>query len=215
MRGLPGTCTLLRMAEERTGPYRTKSGNSSRSRISVDEAARALGVTVDAIRKRVQRGTIPHERDESGRVWVLLEAARTMQDTSSTVQDTGQDGTGHLRRELLEAKDETITELRDRVASLERQMEAEREARRRADTIIARLTEANAALAERPRELEAPEEPLEASETEAESYPSVSERPMGDVRGVEDQDEREEPQTATQEPEGTARRPWWVRILGG
>ena len=135
----------------------------------MDEAARALGVTVDAIRKRVQRRTIPHERDEdAGRVWVLLEAASTMQDMSSTIQDNDQDGTGHLQRELLEAKEETIAELRERVASLERQMEAEREARRRADTIIARLTEANAALAERPRELTAPVEALEASETDAE-----------------------------------------------
>ena len=109
---------------------------------------------MDAIRKRVQRGTIPHERDgDAGRVWVLLEAASTMQDSSSTVQDKGQNDTGHLQRELLDAKEETIAELRERVASLERQMEAEIEARRRADTIMARLTEANAALAERPREL--------------------------------------------------------------
>ena len=100
---------------------------------------------------------------------MLLEAAGTMQDRSSTVRDDDQDGTEHLQRELLEAKEETIAELKDRVASFERQMEAEREARRRADTIIARLAEANAVLADWPRELVVPEEALDASETGAEA----------------------------------------------
>ena len=35
----------------------------SESEVSVYEAADILGVTVDAIRKRTQRGTIPHRRD--------------------------------------------------------------------------------------------------------------------------------------------------------
>jgi excisionase family DNA binding protein len=34
----------------------------------VYEAAKVLGITVDAIRKRVQRGAIRHERDDNGRV---------------------------------------------------------------------------------------------------------------------------------------------------
>jgi hypothetical protein len=55
---------MARMEEERT------SGN----RVSVYEAAEVMGVTVDAIRKRISRRTIPHERDEDGRVWVLLDA---------------------------------------------------------------------------------------------------------------------------------------------
>jgi hypothetical protein len=57
------------------------------TRVSVYEAASALGVTVDAIRKRVARGTIPHQRDEKGRVWVILD---TDQDAASKVQDTDQ-----------------------------------------------------------------------------------------------------------------------------
>jgi len=39
-----------------------------------------MGVTVDAIRKRMSRDTIPHERDEDGRVWVVLD---TDQDAAS------------------------------------------------------------------------------------------------------------------------------------
>ncbi len=49
--------------------------------------------------------------------------------------------------------------------SLERRLDEERASRRRADTIIARLTQANADLAARVPELEAPREAPEASET--------------------------------------------------
>jgi hypothetical protein len=59
------------------------SGNRV-SRVSVYQAAEVMGVTVDAIRKRVARGTIPHEKDEDGRVWVILD---TDQDTASKVRD--------------------------------------------------------------------------------------------------------------------------------
>ena len=197
------------MGEERTGQYGTESGNPSRTRVSVDGAARALGVTVDAIRKRVQRGTIPHERDEdTGRVWVLLEASSTMQDTSSTVPDNDQDDTVHPGRELLEAKEETIGDLRDRVASLERQLEAERAARERAEEA---RTEAGReyrrllarALEQRPA-IEAPPEPREAPDTP----PDTSDGPSPRHDTVE-------AQGGVQEPEETARRPWWVRWFGG
>jgi hypothetical protein len=43
-------------------------GRTSGNRVSVYDAAEVMGVTVDAIRKRISRGTIPHERDEQGRV---------------------------------------------------------------------------------------------------------------------------------------------------
>src|SRR5215207_7427442 len=71
------------------------TGPSSRNKATVYEAAEILGLTVDAIRKRIQRGTIPHERLEDGRVYVLLDEARALQDKSSkptsTVQDNDQD----------------------------------------------------------------------------------------------------------------------------
>jgi hypothetical protein len=43
-------------------------GRPSSNRFSVYEAAEVMGITVDAIRKRVARDTIPHEKDEDGRV---------------------------------------------------------------------------------------------------------------------------------------------------
>ena len=171
----------------------------------MDEAARALGVTVDAIRKRVQRGTIPHERDgDTGRVWVLLEAARTMQDSSSTVHDLSgtvldndQDDTGHLRRELLEAKDENIADLKDRIASLERQLEDARTTNRENRRLLA-------AALERIPAIEAPQDAPQAPESDAEV--SEGTEPPPDTAGSEE---------GVREPEETARRPWWLRWLGG
>jgi hypothetical protein len=98
-------------------------------RVSVYEAAKVLGVTVDAIRKRAPRGTIRHERDDNGRVWVLLDA-------SSTVPDNVQDNYRAI-------SDEPVDELRERVRYLRETLGKGQEARRRADSIIAQLTQTN------------------------------------------------------------------------
>ena len=42
-------------------------------RLSVQEAADVLGVTVDAVRGRVKRGTLQSTKGEDGSVYVLLE----------------------------------------------------------------------------------------------------------------------------------------------
>ena len=237
-------CTLPVMGEERTGRYDTGSGNPSRTRVSVDEAARALGVTVDAIRKRVQRGTIPHERDgDAGRVWVLLEAASTMQYASDTVRDKDQDDTGHLRHELLEAKDENIADLKDRIASLERQLEDARTANGENRRLLAAALERIPAI-EAPREsrdelgtdVRAPEPPPDtAGRSERASPRSGTTGPQTGARepeepsdatetGVEAAEEGRNPETRADAQTGaqtlggeeeTARRPWWVRWFGG
>src|ERR671921_104710 len=64
--------------------------------------------------------------------------------------------------------------LREQAEYLRGQLAEEREARRRADTIIAQLTQANATLAARVPELEAPQEHSEAAET-VEEAPSEAE----------------------------------------
>src|ERR687898_150704 len=106
-----------------------------------------MGITVDAIRKRVARGTIPHEKDQDGRVWVLLD---TDQDTASKVQDTDQPQSD---------KDALISEMSDRIASLERQLEAERQANSEHRRLLA------AALERIPPQLEAPTAPSEPRES--------------------------------------------------
>jgi uncharacterized coiled-coil protein SlyX len=100
-------------------------------RLTVAEAAGALGISQDAVRKRIARGTIQHDRDESGRVFVyLLESEtvhRTDQDTardeaSKTVQDryiqSLEDQIAFLRREL-ERKDAILLNLTERIPELE------------------------------------------------------------------------------------------------
>jgi hypothetical protein len=111
-----------------------EEGHTSSNRVSVYQAAEIMGVTVDAIRKRVSRGTISHERDEDGRVWVVLD---TDQDAASKVRDADQPQS---------ASDALISEMRNRIAFLEQEMEAWREESRRKDTIIMNMTEAMKAL---------------------------------------------------------------------
>ena len=148
-------------------------------RLTVQEAAEVLGTSVDAVRMRVRRGSLKSEKDPDGRVhvWVNVDASETKPrlDSEPSV--------------LISAKDETIRVLSE-------QLESEREARRRADTIIAQLTQANAALAARVPELEAPqeEEPPDAAET-------VEEEPAKTVSFQGAQEEG-------------VRRPWWRRVLG-
>jgi hypothetical protein len=135
-----------------------EEGHTSSNRVSVYQAAEIMGVTVDAIRKRVSRGTISHERDEDGRVWVVLD---TDQDSASKVRDADQPQS---------ASDALISEMRNRIAFLEQEMEAWREESRRKDTIIMNMTEAMKAL-----NPPAPEGSSEARESD------VSPGPIGEL----------------------------------
>src|SRR5215203_1851851 len=120
------------MGNDRTPPRR---------RTTVAEAAEVLGISAEAVRGRIRRGTLTVER-EGRTVYVLLEGAledRTTADQSRTTDDRTSD-----RTELL------IAELQDRVRSLE---EANRENRR----IIAALTSRIPAIEAPADEREAPE----------------------------------------------------------
>ncbi len=83
------------------------------------------------------------------------------------------------------------------IAVLREQLQAEREANRENRRIIAGLVQ-------RIPELEAAPEPRDEPETARQG-----------AGGAEDRGEPAEPQTGAEEPEETARRPWWLRWLGG
>ena len=164
--------------------------DTTQDKVTIQEAARRLGVKEDAIRKRIQRRSMRHEKAEDGRVYVWVDAAQdTTRDTGQTTQDAYQDT----------AQDERVEDLREQVGYLRSQLDEEREARRRADTIIAQLARTTEEQARTIRELEAPSEPppeeRESPETAAEPHPSTAAPP--------------EPETPA-EP-----RPWWRRVLGG
>jgi hypothetical protein len=140
------------VGEDRTGE----------SRVSVYEAAEILGVTVDAIRKRITRDTIPHEKDDDGRVWVILD---TDQDTTGHVRDT--DRAQSDITALISAKDETIANLREQ---LEQANERDRENRR----IIVALTSRIPAIEPPSEERESPET-VEEEPERAEPRPATVE----------------------------------------
>jgi hypothetical protein len=116
----------------------------------VAEASEVLGITVEAVRGRIKRKTLQHERD-SGTVYVLFDAD---QPPDQPRPDDGQTSD----RPRPDDHTDISEELRDRIRYLERQVEEEREARRRADTILAHLSAANAEQARTIRALEAPAE---------------------------------------------------------
>jgi hypothetical protein len=148
-------------------------------RYTVPEAAQVLGISPEAVRNRLSRGTLRSEKVE-GRVHVLL--ARP--DRSQPIGDVSTDTPADI-----------VEELRDRIRYLERQIDEERDARRRADTLLARMMD-------RLPELEAPPESSGSS-----------------VPGEEDHDRAEPrsgtgvPQTPRVEPE--ERRGFWSRLFGG
>jgi excisionase family DNA binding protein len=157
-----------------------KSGNDQAAtdpttgrRLTVTEAAEVLGISGDAVRSRIKRGTLSTVR-EGGRVFVVLGA---------TDRPTAQAQPTHAPGE-----DRLYQEMQERIRYLESQVEEEREARRRADTLLARLMD-------RLPELEAPPEPSGSPET------------------AEEEIQRAESRQATVESQEPVQRPWWRRLF--
>ncbi len=125
-------------------------------RVDVQEAAGMLGTSVDAVRKRIRRGTLRSER-EDGRVYVWVNGdpdahAPPYREASHGVQDEV--------RPMVEAKDAHIAALSERIDSLEKQLDVRAEELRRKDHIIAGLVE------RLPPQLEAPPTPRESPQTD-------------------------------------------------
>jgi hypothetical protein len=106
-----------------------RTGRDLDRALTVADAASALGITQDAVRKRIRRRTIQSEKDESGRIYVYVPASETVHKTGLDTSQPSSDSAA-----LISAKDETIAALRD-------QLEAERQAHAEARRIIAGLVE--------------------------------------------------------------------------
>ena len=124
--------------------------------VTTKEAAEALGISVEAVRKRIERGQLGHERVD-GRVYVYLDDNQTKSGLDVEVESTALISEKNLRIELLERQ---LTEANER----------DRENRR----IIAALTQ-------RIPQLEAPAEARESPEPatereEADARPQSGER---------------------------------------
>ena len=177
-------------------PGMGQNRDAAQDRVTIQEAAQRLGVKEDAVRKRIQRGTMRHEKAEDGRVYVWLDSTQdTAQDEPETSQDAYRDT----------AQDERVEDLREQVAYLRRQLDEEREARRRADTILVQLSAANAEQARTIRAIEAP-----ASEEASEDAETVDEAP----EEASSRSATAGPQTSTRPPQGGGLRGLRRRILG-
>lgn len=166
-----------------------RSTDASIERLTITEAAQRLGVSRDAVYKRIRRGSIASETGVDGLLYVYIEPSIDESTEAST--DVSGAPNEHLER-LLTAQERELEYLRS-------QLDAEREARRRADHIIAALTE-------RIPELEAPPQSAQEAESVAES--------ASEGAGREEAGERQEERTET-ESAPAERRSWWRRIFGG
>jgi hypothetical protein len=96
-------------------------------RLTIQEAARALGISEGAVRKRVTRGTLEHDKGDDERVYVYL-SVRDRRGVDD-VQDAGVDPNSSA----------LISEMRDRIRFLEEEVQ-------RKDAILLNMTEAMKAL---------------------------------------------------------------------
>jgi hypothetical protein len=122
-----------------------------RERVTVQEAARLLGITESAVRKRVQRGLLQHDKESDGRLYVYL-------DTHDTDRDEVRDSSYDMLVRRLENENEF----------LRRELE-------RKDTILLNMTEAMKAL--NPPAREEPSDEREAPQTVEEASDRAEPRP--------------------------------------
>lgn len=168
--------------------------DASKDRVTIQAAARRLGVKEDAIRKRVQRGSIEHEKGEDGRIYVHL----------SATQDTSQDATQDMSQDasedrLVEALQDQVEYLRGVIEVRDRELEARTEEIRRRDVIISQL-------AQRIPELP----PAEREEKIPEAHESADSSPEGEEARTEQADL----QASSQHPQ-EQKQSWWKRIFWG
>ena len=136
-------------------------GYEGLDRVSVAEAAQRLGVKEQAIRKRISRGTLQHDKDEDGRVHVYIAS-----DPQDEVQSIDARANTHLEA-LVDTLQEQNRFLREELA--------------RKDAILLNMTEAMKAIAPPAQEEEAPSEPRGSPEmaTEDRVEPTPSEPTEG------------------------------------
>jgi hypothetical protein len=157
-------------------------------RLTQREAAELLGITVEAIKKRVKRGSLPSEMGEDGRRYVCVDASLPEDGDAATETKSQSPDTDLLYEEM-----------RERIADLRVQLEAER-------TASAELRRIVAALTQRIPELEAPA-------VQAESPAPSDSREEAAQDGAEASGGGAAP-NGSGAPGGSERVPRWRRVFG-
>ena len=160
-------------------------------RLTVHEAAGAMGISAEAVRQRIKRGTLETKKDPNGTVRVLLDADRTRNDARTDVdRTTDRTADQALITAHLDHLEQEVAFLR---AELQRREQDHREESRRKDHLLA-------AALERVPQLEAP------------ASPEPREAPQGTAEEPEGSEPHPPTGGAQEAPE---RRSWWRRLLDG
>jgi excisionase family DNA binding protein len=163
------------------------------------QAALILRVSPTRVRQLLQEGELEGERDEAGH-WLI--PARAVHDRLERLRrESFLEAVGYDPLSVREMRG-LVEDLREQVRYLRSILSEEREARRRADTIIAQLTQANAALTQRIPEIEAPREPVAPQE------------PLGGQQSAGEGQKSGEPRPGGEDAQEGTENPWWRRLLG-
>ena len=203
----------------------------TRQLVTTREAAGVLGISVEAVRKRIERNQLDYEREDN-RVYVYLDDDQT---------ESGRDAVGEGGNALVEALREQVAYLRGVIATRDQELALRAEEVRRRDAALEREQQLTAFFAERLRELETPQSPTktepaepadpvrsepdredperaEPEKVEPERVEPVPPEPAGTPTEATEQPGRvEEPQPSVegaQEPGQERRRSWWREFFG-
>src|SRR5919107_5627234 len=163
----------------------TVTDMTSPLRATVEEAAKILGTSENAVRKRIERGTLSSEKVDGVR-YVLLFDSDMPQHAIDTAVDSATDMSHDLA--LIQSH---LDSMQEQVSYLKAVIQTRDEELRRKDHIIAALTE-------RIPELEAPRE-------------ARSEAREGHVMASEEADKGKAP---PEQQEPSQRRSWWRSFFG-
>jgi hypothetical protein len=165
------------------------------ARLTVAAAAERLGITKEAVRKRISRGTLRSDKDTDGTVRVYIPASGTPSGTASEAI----------------GRDELVELLRAQLEDLRADRDAWRDQARRSDYMASAAMDRTRELESRIRELEAPSEARESPET-VEEEPERAAAPHPSTG--ETQEVTPRPQQRSGWPASVDKLPWWHYVLG-
>lgn len=154
--------------------------------VDVSEAAHELGISTDAVRKRIARGSLESDRP-NGNVVVWLDDDGTEAGRESQVEGS---------EALVKALREQVAYLQGVIATRDQELALRAEEIRRRDTALEREQQLAAMFADRLQALEAPANSSEARESPESPSPTDT------------------PTENDGEPQEGVKRPWWRRIFG-
>jgi hypothetical protein len=206
-------------------------------RLTIQEAARRLGISEGAVRKRVTRGSLEHDKEDDGRVYVYLDAGvgsgvdEGVDPHSNALISQLRDEVAYLRDEN-RRKDEIIMQqamtMRQLTAAPPQDPSEARESPESSgpadgreevweelDTERARREMAESTLREGMAEEQMRREEAERERDDLRRELFARREPRESPQTVKEEPQRAEPRPAAVESQESVQRPWWRRILGG